>query len=238
MHNESSDTARKSTNASTISVKFELIAAILVKTRDDLIKQIAQVKPYLKTVQIDIMDNDFVPNKTIGLAELKDLPDGVKYEFHWMVQNPENWIISMKHVKNALHLVHVEAKMDFEKVRQAVKAVGGKLAIAFNPETPVDRLFAYANETNYFLAMTVHPGFSGQKYITAVEDKIKALRECYPYYDIEIDGGINVDTIKRAVAAGANKIVAASAIFGQKDISLAIKKLQKAAAEGPAYASN
>ncbi len=208
---------------------IELIAAILAKTRAELIKQIKAVESYLKTVQIDIMDNDFVPNKTIGLEQLRNLPAGINYEFHWMVQNPEKFIREIKN-KNALHLVHVEAMMDFEKVKKAVAAVGGKLGIAFNPETSIEKVLEYEKESNYFLAMTVHPGFSGQKYISEVEDKIKILRERNPEYDIEVDGGINIETIKRAIAAGANRIVAASAIFGQKDISLAIKELEQAAA--------
>lgn len=213
--------SRAYTNSKTI----ELIAAILVKTNADLIKQIESVKPYLKTVQIDIMDNDFVPNKTIGIEELRDLPNEINYEFHWMVQWPERWVREIK-IKNALHLVHIEAKMDFDKVKTVVKAVGGKLGIAFNPETSMEKVLEYEKETDYFLAMTVHPGFSGQKYISQVEDKIRILRTRNPNYNIEVDGGINNATIKRAITAGANKIVAASAIFGAKDIREAIKSLK------------
>ena len=212
---------------------IEIIAAILVKTEEELIKQIEAVKPFLKTVQIDIMDNDFVPNKTIGLEQLAHLPSGVNYEFHWMVQNPEKWISELaKSFKGGLHLVHVEAKMDFEQVKNAVAEIKGKLGIAFNPETPVNKVLEFAKETDYILAMTVHPGFSGQKYISDVEQKIKAIREQCPDHDIEVDGGINITTVKKAVEAGANKIVAASAIFGQSNVALAIKDLQRAAVAG------
>jgi len=176
------------------------------------------------------MDNDFVPNKTIGLEELKDLPNGINYEFHWMVQHPENWINRVR-IKNALHLVHVESKMDFQKIKKTIAAVGGKLGIAFNPNTPIEKVLEYEKETNYFLAMTVHPGFSGQKYISEVEEKIKILRERNSKYDIEVDGGINTETIKLAISAGANKIVAASAIFSVEDIAKSIKALKNAIKE-------
>ncbi len=230
---------RNESSAYTNAKSVEIIAAILVKASADLVKQIEQVKSRLKTVQIDIMDNDFVPNKTIGIEELRNLPKGIEYEFHWMVQYPERWISELREqagFHGGLHLVHAEAKMDFGKVRKAVAAIGGKLGIAFNPETSLDKVLAFEKDTNYFLAMTVHPGFSGQQYIPEVEEKIKILRSRYPDYDIEVDGGINAETIKRAVAAGANKIVAASAIFGrgfgEKEIALAIKQLQRAAVAG------
>lgn len=220
MQNESSEY----TNGRAI----EIIPAILVKGRADLLRQIGLVKRHAKTVQIDIMDNEFVPNRTIGIPELKGLPQGINYEFHWMVQQPENWIDK---VKGGLHLVHLEANMDFEKVKKAVRDVGGRLGIAFNPETPIRKVLEYEKETDYFLAMTVHPGFSGQRYIREVEDNIKILRERSQDYDIEVDGGINAETIKGAVAAGANKIAAANAIFGQKNIPMAIMRLYEAALE-------
>lgn len=213
-------------------IKKEIIAAVLVKTRSDLIKHIELVKPYLKTIQIDIMDDVFVPNKTIGLGELKDLPEGINYEFHWMVQHPENWINDFlgarKGKHSYLHLVHVEAKMDFEKVKEIVASAGDKLGIAFNPETSVEKVFNYERQVSQILAMTVHPGFSGQSYISDVEENIRLLRERNPNLNIEVDGGINLTTIKRAAAAGANKLCAASAIFNAKDVGNAIMQLKNA----------
>lgn len=210
----------------------ELIAAVLAKTKEELISQIELVIPYLKTVQIDIMDGNFVPNKTIGITELRDLPKGIEYEFHWMVQHPEKFI---REVKYGLHLVHVEADMDFGEAKSAVKMAGGKIGIAFNPETPVEKVLEYEGETDYFLAMTVHPGFSGQKYIPEVEKKIMQLRKRLPDSDIEVDGGINPESIKRAIAAGANRIAAANAIFGQKNIGEAINQLRAAVSEAQAH---
>ncbi|MEK6982603.1 MAG: ribulose-phosphate 3-epimerase [Candidatus Micrarchaeota archaeon] len=202
---------------------FEIIPAILVKTRDELLKRINLVKSYVKTVQIDVMDNEFVPNKTIGLESLHDLPSGVNYEFHWMVNNPENYIEKIK--GNYLHIVHIEAKMDFNKAKQIAEKNGGKIAIAINPPTQVEKVFAYEQKVSQILVMSVNPGFSGQIYIKEVEAKVKILSARNPKLDIEIDGGINLETINLAYKAGANKLCAASAIYENADIKKAIENL-------------
>lgn len=207
---------------------IEIIPAVLVKTKEELTNAISLVKPYVKTVQIDIMDDIFVPNKTIGLEELTDLPTGISYEFHWMVEEPEKWISKLDR-KGDVHLVHVESLMNFEKVKEVVAKKNGRLGIACNPTTPVKKLEDYEEDVSYILVMSVQPGFSGQKYMSIVESKIKELRKKHPDYDIEVDGGVTLDTIKGAVNAGANKIVAASAIYGQPNISVAIEQLKNTA---------
>lgn len=215
--------AQNITSSSTYK-SIEIVPAILAKTRKELLKRINLVKPYVKTVQIDIMDNDFVPNKTIGLESLHDLPCGVQYEFHWMVNNPENYIKEIK--GNNLHIVHIEAKMDFIKAKKTTEKNGGKIAIAINPPTSVEKAFAYEQKVSQVLVMSVNPGFSGQSYIKEVEHKIKILRVRNPELDIEVDGGVNLQTIGSAHASGANKLCAASAIYENKDIKKAIDNLR------------
>jgi ribulose-phosphate 3-epimerase len=208
-------------------LQVEIIPAILVKTRANLANAIESVKPYVKTVQIDVMDDDFVPNKTVGIEELQDLPQGISYEFHWMVQHPEKWIekISGSH----LHIVHVEAKMDFYAVKKAVFDKTAKLGIAINPPTPLEKILPYEKQVSQILVMSVNPGFSGQKYIPEVEEKIRVLRQRNPSLDIEVDGGVNLETISGAAKAGANKLCGASAIFSSKDIKSAIEQLMERA---------
>ncbi len=208
-------------------MQLEIIPAILVKTREELVERIEKVKPHVKTVQIDIMDNEFVPNKTIGLESLKNLPKGIDYEFHWMVQFPEYWIKMIK--GNHLHIVHLESLMSWDNVRWAIRESGGRLGIAINPETSVEEAYKFEKEVKYILVMTVRPGFDGQKYIQEMEEKVEKLRKRYPDFDIEVDGGINAETISRAVKAGANKLVAASAIFSKPDAEKAIAELRKKA---------
>lgn len=207
----------------------EIIPAILVKDRGELLACIARVKDHVKTIQIDIMDGAFVPNKTIGIEELKDLPEA-SYEFHWMVKDPLKWIEQMP--GDHVHLVHIEAISSFEELKKTVEKAGGRLGIALNPETPLEKVLPYASEVQKVLVMTVHPGFSGQKYLQGMEEKIKRLRERYPKLDIEVDGGINPQTISRAYAAGANVLAAASAVFSAEDIKQAVEKLKKCAVSG------
>lgn len=207
--------------------EIEVIPAVLVKTKQALLESIRKIMPYAKIAHIDVMDNEFVPNLTIGLDELKDIPENIKYEFHWMVKNPEKWIRGIK--GRHLHLVHVETiNENWEEIKKLIKESRSKLGLVINPETPVEKIAKYANEIEQILVMAVHPGFSGQKYIKEVEEKISFLRKNFPKLSIEIDGGINAETAKSAVKAGANKIAAASAIFSAENIKDAINGLKKA----------
>jgi ribulose-phosphate 3-epimerase len=207
----------------------EIIPAILVKSREELLRRISLVRAHVNLIHIDIMDNEFVPNKTIGLESLHGLPQA-NYGFHWMVKNPENWI--EKTPGNHLHLVHIETVTSFESVKSAVEKSGGRLGFALNPDTPVESVLPHMDGVEEVLLMTVHPGFSGQKYIKGVEPKIRELRKLHPRLNIGADGGINKETIGRAYAAGANYLAAASAIFDNEDIGKAVKELKECARSG------
>lgn len=206
----------------------EVLPAVLVKTRDDLLKAISRVSPYVKTIHIDVMDNKFVPNLTVGLSDLKSMPANMKYEFHWMVESPEKWIREVK--GEYIHLVHIETiKGNWEEIKKAVKDVHGKLGLAINPETPLELILPYAKDAERILVMSVHPGFSGQKYIKDVESKISYLRKNFPKLDIEVDGGITQETAASAIRAGVDKVAAASAIFNAENVKDAIDKLKRSA---------
>ena len=207
----------------------EIIPAILVKDRTELLACIARVKDHVKTLQIDIMDDIFVPNKTIGLEGLKDLPEA-RYEFHWMVKDPVRWIEATP--GNHMHLVHIETITDIKEIKDAVSKAGGRLGLAMNPDTPVESVLPHLDDVEEILVMTVHPGFSGQGYIKEMESKVKRLRELRPDMDIEVDGGINLDTIACAYAAGANLLAAASAVFKPDDTGKAVEELKRRALSG------
>lgn len=206
-----------------------VIPAILVKTREDLLRRIHQVDGLVPEIQLDIMDGVFVPNKTIGIEDLHGLPPA-RYEFHWMVADPERWIAQVPGPH--MHLIHVETITSIEEVESAVRKAGGRLGLAINPETPLEKLLPFAQKAGRILVMTVHPGFSGQKYIREMGPKIRRLRSLYPALDIEVDGGINQETIAHAYSCGANILAAASAIFSSDDVKGAIEALRKRAAEG------
>jgi transketolase len=210
---------------------MEVVPAILVKSREELLSHIEKIKPSVTTAHIDIMDNIFVPNNTIGLESLTNLPSGISYEFHWMVKDPENWISKVpgKH----MHLVHIEAISDWSEIEK-VCVVGGKIGLAINPPTPIETLYPYIidKKVTHVLIMTVNPGFSGQSYITEVESKIQALRAKFPTLEIEVDGGINLETSERASEAGANILAASSAIFMAKSIPEAVQNIYKSGIRG------
>jgi ribulose-phosphate 3-epimerase len=207
----------------------EIIPAILVKERGELLRRISLVRDFVRKVQIDVMDGAFVPNKTVGIEDLKDLPEAT-YEFHWMVEDPISWIGQTP--GNHMHLVHIETVSSFKDVKEAVKKAGGRLGLALNPETPLEKVLPFVPEIEEVLVMTVHPGFSGQKYLPEMEDKIRALRKLHPSLDIEVDGGIGPETIGRAYAAGANLLAAASAIFSSEDIEGNVENLKRCALSG------
>ncbi len=213
----------------------EVIPAILVKNRSELFRRISLVRGLVDEIQIDVMDGEFVPNKTVGLEDLVLMPGlqgDIHYEFHWMVKDPIKWIekISGPH----MHLVHVETitESSLPKILLAVKKSGGRFGIAINPDTPMEKLLPFASKAKRILVMTVRPGFSGQKYMYEMERKVRKLRELFPKLDIEVDGGVNIETISHAYASGANLLVAASAIYENADIKSAIESLKKRALTG------
>lgn len=213
-------------------MELVVIPAILAKSREELLSRIAQVNGLVQEVQLDIMDGEFVPNRTVGLEDLLSVPAlrGGKYEFHWMVREPEKWIEKMPGPH--LHLVHVETIRSLEVIENAVKKAGGRLGLAINPDTPLERLLPLVPKARRILVMTVRPGFSGQNYIPEMEDRIRSLRRQFPSIDIEVDGGLNAVTVRGAYAAGANVFAAASAIFTTSDVRSAIETLKRCALGG------
>lgn len=193
----------------------------------------------LKTVEtaeflhIDIMDGHFVPNITFGPPLVKAIrkESDLIFDCHLMVTNPLKFIPAFAEAGADIITVHVEAEDDTAECLQAIKACGKKCGIVLNPDTPAKAADPYLDDVDMVLLMSVYPGFGGQRYIPAVTAKIKALRETIGDRDIdlEIDGGINLETIRQAAEAGANVIVAGTAVFGAENRPAAIQKLRKAA---------
>jgi len=191
-------------------MEYSISPAILVKKRDELLGKVSLVEGLVKSIHIDIMDGRFVPNTTLGPMDMFPLPVGPKYYFHWMVE--DGWERSLRFRQpNVFHILHVET------LRHAVPLSPDRYGIALNPETPLEKIIPYLSQVRYVLFMSVHPGFSNQKYLPEVENKIKALRKIDPILDIAVDGGMNEETAVRAVKSGANIICAASFIYGAKD---------------------
>jgi ribulose-phosphate 3-epimerase len=172
---------------------------------------------------MDIMDGHFVPNLSFGppvIASLrKALPDAY-IDCHLMVTEPAKWVVPLQKAGASSMTFHLESEMpdnNVEVLIQQIRAAGMKVGMVIKPGTPVDHLYPYVDHLDLVLIMTVEPGFSGQSFMKDMMPKVKSLREKFPNLNIQVDGGLGPDTIDAAGEAGANVIVAASAIFGSDD---------------------
>jgi ribulose-phosphate 3-epimerase len=174
-------------------------------------------------VQIDVMDGRFVPNITFGSAAIRALRPLTKLqlEAHLMVQPPEDFIDRIAEAGADTIIVHQEATPHLHRAIQHIHALGKKAGVAINPSTPANMLTEVLGYLQLVLVMTVNPGFGGQEFIPETLAKLREIRnwigerrlEC----ELEVDGGINLDTAPRVVEAGANVLVAGTAVFASKD---------------------
>lgn len=182
-------------------------------------------------LHLDVMDGHFVPNISFGPGVIKCLRAhtvGSILDVHLMVTNPELWMKDMNDAGADIFTFHVEVQslgVDLTNFIMEVKATGMKVGLAIKPQTKVELVFPYLNFIDQVLIMTVEPGFGGQSFMPDMMDKVALLRRLCPHLNIEVDGGINQTTIGQAIAAGANMIVAGSAIF-MDDPLLVIKALK------------
>jgi ribulose-phosphate 3-epimerase len=178
---------------------------------------------------IDIMDGNFVPNITIGPDVLRDIHQicSLPLDVHLMIKHPLKWVsrfISAGADKLTLHIETISPTA-FRKQASYLKTKGIKLGISLNPGTSLMRIEPMLKVADFVLVMTVNPGFGGQKFIAEVLPKIKALRKIY-YGDIAVDGGINNQTAKKVVNAGANILACGTYIFKSRSPKQAIQKLR------------
>lgn len=165
----------------------------------------------------------FVPNLTFGppvIASLRRAIPNSYIDCHLMVSEPAKWVSPLKSAGASSFTFHLESDLPaggVEAMIQLIREAGMKVGIVIKPGTPVETLFPYCEIVDLVLIMTVEPGFSGQAFMPEMMDKVRALREKFPQLTIQVDGGLSPTTIDAAAEAGANAIVAASAIFGSND---------------------
>lgn len=186
-------------------------------------------------LHIDVMDGHYVPNITIGPLVVKALRPKSKmfFDVHLMIENPDFYVEEFVKVGADLISIHAEAATHLHRSVQLIKSLGVKAAVSLNPATPLNVLDYVLEELDMVLLMTVNPGFGGQKFIPAMLPKIEELRKRIDQLglktDIQIDGGINAETAALVTKAGANILVAGSAVFGENDIAGAIRKIRTGA---------
>lgn len=184
-------------------------------------------------IHIDVMDGHFVPNLTFGPPVIAALRKVTKLPFdvHLMVRNPQDLIDPFVKAGADIITLHAETSPHLHRLIQNVKELGVKAAVALNPSTPLSAIEEILDELDMILIMSVNPGFGGQKFISSALNKIERLRAILNQrnlaVDIQVDGGINEGTAAQVVAAGANILVAGSAIYGSADMARTIQILKK-----------
>lgn len=187
----------------------------------------------VKWLHLDVMDGDFVPSISFGMPVIKALrkKTSLFFDVHMMVTEPVRYVDTMADAGADMITVHAEACKHLHRTIQAIKGKGLKAGVVLNPATPLNVLDYVLEDVDMVLLMSVNPGFGGQKYIPAMTEKIRALKKMIDerglQIDIEIDGGVTPDNVKGILEAGANVIVAGSAVFGDH-ITEQVEKFHKA----------
>lgn len=215
-------------------MNIKIAPSILSADFGKLNEEIASVEPYVDLLHVDVMDGHFVPNITIGAPVVGWIKTKLPIDLHLMIEHPERYLedfvkaatLNGLSKQNVSITVHQEACKHLHRVIQQIHSLGVKAAVSINPATPLEMIRDVLDDVDMVLIMSVNPGFGGQKFIEHAVQKIQLLREIMPALDIEVDGGINAETAKKCVDAGANILVAGSYIFGAKDRKQAIAGLR------------
>lgn len=185
-------------------------------------------------LHIDVMDGSFVPNISFGAVVLRSLrkKSDMIFDVHLMIDEPIRYIKDFADSGADIIVIHQEATKHLHRSVMAVKELGKKVGVSLNPATSLTSLEYILDDLDMVLIMSVNPGFGGQKFIPSSLQKVRELRKMIDErglgIDIQVDGGITKDNIKDVVDAGANILVAGSAIFGKEDITKAVKELRDA----------
>ena len=211
---------------------FEIAPSILSADFTRLAEAIDAVKSGgARMLHVDVMDGHFVPNITIGLPVVKSIRKAtdLTIDTHLMIEQPGRWAVEFVTAGADMVSVHVEADPHLQRTLTAIREAGSKAGIAINPGTPLDAIWECLPYADFVLLMSVNPGFGGQKFVPTMLDKVHRLRRMIDEREldvrIEIDGGIDENNIGKVVEAGAEMIVAGTAVFGGGDPANAVRTL-------------
>ena len=217
----------------------EIAPSILSADFRRLGKQIAEVEQAgASYIHVDVMDGHFTPNLTVGpfIVEWVRKATKLPIDAHLMIENPDNFIGAFARAGANMISVHPEATYHLDRTLNHIRQAGCQAGVVLNPATPLAMIEEVIAEVDYVLLMSVNPGFSGQKFIPSSLDKLRRLRDLirmkFSPARIEIDGGVGIGNAAEVVAAGAEILVAGSAVFGAKDPAEALKELLRAAESG------
>ncbi len=211
----------------------KIAPSILSADFSRLSEEIKKVEKHVDMLHVDVMDGHFVPNITFGPPAVASIRKVTRLplDVHLMIENPDEFIDAFADAGADSITVHVEAAKHLNRTISRIKGRKMKAAVALNPATPLSALDYVLGDVDMVLLMTVNPGFGGQGFIESVLPKIRELRERIGKrklkVEIQVDGGINAETARMAVSAGADILVAGSYIYGSKDAAKAISSLRK-----------
>ena len=187
-------------------------------------------------IHVDVMDGHFVPNITIGPPVVKAIKRVAQrpLDVHLMISDPDRYLEAFAHAGASMMSVHVEVLPHLNRTVAAIKALGVQAGVVLNPSTPIGAIEEVAGDVDFVLLMSVNPGFGGQRFIRGSLDKIRRMRALLDragsQAPIEVDGGVDLSTIRDVVAAGASILVAGNAVFGAGDPAANLAALRQAAA--------
>ena len=213
---------------------YQLAPSILSADFNRLGEQIKRVeKAECRWLHIDIMDGMFVPSISFGMPVVKSIrkESSLYFDVHMMVKDPERYVEEFQSCGADMITVHAEACRDLAETVKKIHETGADAGVAVNPDTPLSVVTDVMDQVEMILIMSVYPGFGGQKYIPESTERIRTLRRMLDekgleHVHIQVDGGINRATIDEVLAAGANIIVAGSAVFGS-NIEQNVRELQE-----------
>lgn len=210
---------------------FKLAPSILSADFAQLAESVKAIeKGGADIIHVDVMDGHFVPNISFGSAVMKSLNKHTElnYDVHLMIENPDKYIGDFVTDKTEYITVHQEACVHLHRTIQLIKSHGIKAGVSINPATPVSLLEDILEDVDMVLVMSVNPGFGGQKFIPSALKKIETLAQIRAEKEldfvIEVDGGVTLDNAAQIAAAGADMLVAGSAVFGAEDV---VKRTQE-----------
>ena len=198
-----------------------------------LSEEAARVEGAADWLHVDVMDNHFVPNLTLGLPVVESLLKSttIPVDCHLMIEDPDRWAPAYAEAGAGSVTFHVEAATAPIKLARGLRALGSRAGMALRPATPVEPYVDLLPELDMLLLMTVEPGFGGQGFLDVVLPKIRRAKEAIGDLDVwlQVDGGVSDTTIERCAEAGADVFVAGNAVYGAADPAAAIERLRAAA---------
>jgi ribulose-phosphate 3-epimerase len=223
-------------------VGVQISPSILAADYTDLAGEVARIAPAADWVHVDVMDNHFVPNLTIGLPVVERLAavSALPLDCHLMIADADRWAPGYAEAGARSVTFHVEAAGAPVRLARNLRGMGVRAGMALKPATPVDPYADLLGELDMLLLMTVEPGFGGQKFLDLVLPKLRRARELAKGRELDlwlqVDGGVAADTIERCADAGADVFVAGSAVYGADDLDSAIAGLRAQAEQATANA--